>query len=317
MKTCLKLTAAALALTLTACGSKDVEVLPADTVGLRITSEVPSGISADQITVIPNDVAPWLSQILLLSDGKLYRTSSDGGKAQAVNGGDVKDVIGLMRKGEAGTALTLTRDGKLTALIEKDDEGRLARMNVSSKANSYNGFCQGTKAPSDTVMAFAGKKLITLGITYQGNEVLRVTETDSQSFSKPISACFVTAEKTYAVSGGQLFANEADTGNIAGQPRMLTGISGAAAPVLLYIDGANSLASLRAANPKTRRSVVIQDGLSVLGTETISTVYATADSLGGTYSEGAVIAQDGASGRLVLISLPFARKTLAKQTVKR
>lgn len=317
MKHLFSLTTAALALTLTACGSKDVIVLPADTVGLRITSEVPAGLKADRISVMPNDVAPWLSQILLLSDGKLYRTSATGGKAQGVNGGNLKDMIGLMRKGDAGTILTLTRDGKLTAMIEKDDEGRLARMNVSAKAESYDGFCQGQKAPTTTVTAFTRKALVTLKIDYEGSDLMTVTETARVSLSKPITSCFVSGDTVYAMAGGQLNVNGVDTGSIPGKTRGLSGISSAAAPAILYVEDANMLASLRSAKPSTRRKVVIQDGLSVPGTQNISSIYTTADSLGGTFSGGAVIAQDANAERLILVSLPFAKKTLSKQTVTR
>jgi len=159
------------ALILTACGSKDVEVLPADTVALRITSEVPAGVKAQRISVIPNDVAPWLSQILLLADGQLYRT---------------------------------TANGKLTAMIEKDDEGRLARMNVSSKADSYGGFCQTDAAPSDTVTAYSSKSLITLQISYEGNELMTVEEMDRASLPKAITACFVSGDTVHALAAGQL-----------------------------------------------------------------------------------------------------------------
>lgn len=315
MKHLFYMTAAALTLSLSACGNKDAVVLPADTVGLRITSEVAAGITADRITVIPNDVAPWVSQILLLSNGELYRTTADGGKAQGVNGGDLKDMIGLMRKGDAGTVLTLTRDGKLTAMIEKDDEGRLSRMNVSSNAKSYDGFCQNDKAPSSEVIAFSDKSLVTLKIDYQGDDVMTITTGEEKSFSKPVSTCLVSGGRMHVISGGQLYIDGAEMGNVPGETRALAGITATSASALIYVEGTDTMSTLRAARPDTRRKVIIQDGLSVLGTEKISTVFTTSDSLGGTFSEGALIAQDASNGRLVLVSLPFAQNVLSKQTV--
>ena len=310
MKQILSLTAAALTLTLTACGKKEVETLPVGTVGLRITSDVPIGVTADRISVMPNDVAPWVSQILILADGQLYRSSTNGSQAERVNGGSLKDMAGLMRKGEPGTVLTLTTDGKLTALIEKDDEGRLARMNVSAKAKSYDSFCQSAKAPTDTVIAISGKSLVSLNISYEGNELMTVEETNRTSLPKTISTCFVEGETVYALSGNQLYSGGKAVGNISGDVRNLSGIGGKEAPTLLYTEGANTLKTLRAAAPKTKRTVIIQDGLSVIGTESISSVFITADSLGGTFSDGAVIAQDAKTKRLILVSRSFARNAL-------
>ncbi len=294
---------AALTLTLTACGKKDVEVLPAGTVGLRITSDVPIGVTADRISVMPNDVAPWLSQILILADGQLYRTSTNGSQAERVNGGSLKDMAGLMRKGEPGTVLTLTTDGKLTALIEKDDEGRLARMNVSSKAESYDSFCQNDKAPTDTVMAISGKNLVSLNISYEGNELMSVKETGRTSLPKTISTCYVAGETAYAVAGSQLYVEGQAKSKISGDVRHLSGIAGESTSKLLYIEGLNTL---KTPTPNEWRKVIIQDGLSVMGTENISSIFVTADSLGGTFSDGAVIAQDAKTERLILISRPFA-----------
>jgi len=60
------------------------------------------------------------------------------------------------------------------------------------------------------------------------------------------------------------------------------------------------------------RKVIIEDGLSVTGTQEISNVFTTADNLGGTFSEGAVIAQDAKTNRLILIARPFAQRTLSE-----
>lgn len=298
---------------LSACGKKDVETLPADTVGLRITSEVAAGVKAGRISVIPNDVAPWLSQILLLADGQLYRTFANGGKVQAVNGGTLKDMIGLSRIGAAGTALTLTKEGELSALIEKDDEGRLARMNTSAKASSYDGFCQTVGAPSDTVWAFEGKSIITLNISYQGDNVMTIEETDRSSIPKSITSCFVSGETKFALADGKLFSDRKEAGKLPGKITELAGIYSQQAPTLLYVGDDSTLYTLRGAKTDMKKKVVIQDGLSVMGTENISTILSTSDNIGGTFSGGALIAQDANSDRIVIIALPIAERALSKQ----
>ena len=165
-------------------------------------------------------------------------------------------------------------------------------------------------------MAFSGKSLINLAISYEGNELMTVTAGERTSLPKAVTSCVISGEKTYAVAAGQLY-DAAAKGAVTAKAGSLSAIDGESAPTVLYVDGGNMLSTLRAANPKTRRNVVIQDGLSTPGTDSIKSVYVAADSLGGTFSGGAVIAQDAKSNRLVLISLPFASKTLSKQTVKK
>jgi hypothetical protein len=315
MKNLQKLAPAALAICLAACGGEPPEALPKGTVGLRITSEVPSKVKADRISVIPNDVAPWISQILLLADGQLYRTTANGGQAQAVNGGTLKDMVGLMRKGEAGTVLTLTREGKLSAMIEKDDEGRLARMNVSAKSENYDGFCQGYTAPSDTVYAYSGKTLVTLGISYESDSLMRVERLETQNSPKPITSCLMAENLSLIVSGGELYVNGASAGRVGDTVSGLGALSVKSTPTLVYVDG-DTLIGARQANPDLKSKVVIEDGLSVMGTKNISHTFTTGDSLGGTFNEGAVILQDSSSDRLILVARPFAQQALSKAPKK-
>ncbi len=300
-----------LSLSLTACGKKDTKLaLPEGTTGLRVTAAIDTGVNASRITVIPNDVAPWMSQILLLEGGKVTRTSVDGGKAQAVNAGNIKDMIGLMRKGQSGTALTLTTDGKLTALIEKDDEGRLGRMNVSSKADGYDGFCQGINAPETELTAFSGKKLVTLSLAYEGDSLITVTETGSLTLPKPITSCFDTRELVLSIAKGRLYSGTSDVVPVSGA-NSLAALSNAAVPIVLMA-GDNKL-SLMNMNISTKRSpVVLENGLSIGAAKKTGLVYVTSDSLGGAFGKGAVIVQDAESKRLVLIARPFAYSVLTK-----
>ena len=306
------LTTLALALCLSACNGSQQAETPSNVTGLRITAEVATDVKAERISVLPNDIAPWLSQILLLSDGQLYRTSAGGGKAQAVNAGDVKDMIGLMRKGKAGTALTLTKAGKISALIEKDDEGRLARMNVSTKAESYDGFCQNLTAPNKQVIAYSGKDIITLDVSYESDQVVTIAETKRDTLPKRISSCHVSGENVFVIANGQLVSNGAEISPIASDAHNLTSIASTTSPTFLFNQNGNTLSTLRTAQADSLRKVIIEDGLSVTGTQEISNVFTTADNLGGTFSEGAVIAQDAKTNRLILIARPFAQRTLSE-----
>lgn len=299
------------AITLSACGGSKAPPLPDGTVGVRITSAVETGVTAERITVIPNDVAPWVSQILVLADGQIYRTSATGGKAQNVNAGSVKDIIGLMRKGQAGTALTLTQEGQLTGLIEKDDEGRLARMNVSAKANRFDGFCQSLKAPIQTLSAFAGKDLVTLEISYDGDEVMRVTETARRSLGKPITACLSRDEDVLIAAGGQLYAGSTALSTV-GNAIHFAALGKSSAPTLLVKKAGQAVETFKFSSPNKTHTVLVEDGMSISGSDSLGAVFATADSLGGTFNDGALIIQDEKTKRLILINKTFAENSLRR-----
>jgi hypothetical protein len=300
---------------LAACGSDTPAPLPADTLGMRATAQIETGVRADKITVIPNTTAGWTSQILLLANGQVSRTRVDGGKAQAVNAGDVKDIIGLKRESAAGVVLTLTPDGTLRALIEKDDEGRLGRMNVDTKATNYSGFCQYSQAPMDALMVMAKNDLVTLGVSYEGNDVITLREVTRETYAAPITACFVKDKDVFTLSRGSLALNGADI--LSADAHGSFGVITAGKNNIVLTVQNQHLIRTRLAAPKFAMKVAIEDGLSIGGTDRVSAVYTTTENLGGTFNKGMIAVQDGNSNRLVLIANDYAASTLDQQTPKR
>lgn len=173
-----------LALLITAC-SPSVETKGADksptseisgAVDLRMTSEIQTSVRAVDLTIIPNDVATWVSQIILTdSSGALHSVSANGGETKAL-GLSAVDTLGLMRKGAPGILLSIVKDGSLFAAIESDDEGTLKPIPLSGPTLSLSGFCSYIAAPSDTFHVISGDKILALNIDVDGKNLIRVSK---------------------------------------------------------------------------------------------------------------------------------------------
>lgn len=286
--------AIAAALFLAACSGDTSAPLapPSDTIDLRVTAEVETGVNARHITVIPNDVAPWLSHIILIGeDDALYQTALDSGKAKALNAKAV-DAVGLMREKAAGVVLTLSKAGTVSALIETDDAGNLGAITVSANLPPLSRFCAADKAPRDTVYAMSTDgNILSIAVLVQESQII-LSETERMDSQNGASDCIV-------MGGLPQFQN-----------------SGTQLSVLNFGEAQSTL-SVNASGALTWRSgadaarIAITPGLSTPGLSKASAVYTTPDSLGGAFRDGAIIIADADAPRLVMISAGFAERVLA------
>lgn len=283
---------------LLACGGGD-NTAPtgpdAPSASLTVTAEINTGVNTARITVIPNDVAPWLSHIILIdTEGALYQTALDSGKAKPLNAKAV-DVIGLMRMEAPGVMLTLSEAGTISAFIESNDEGDLAPLPVSAPPLSLERFCQSATAPSDTVHAVTQDgTVVSLAVLVEGTDQIRLSETNRASFTGG-GQCVMTGDTPTSITADQQIAVlSTDNDDIVLSPQ---------AP-------ADDIA-IAQVNSDDRTTVSISAGLSTPGLSSARAAYVSDDSLGGVFRDGAVIFADAEAPRLVLISKPFAAQTLS------
>lgn len=267
---------------------------------LTVTADINMGIMAKDITVIPNDVAPWLSHIVVISeDGELYQTALDSGEAKPL-GARAVDAIGLMRMEAPGVVLTLSEMGGLDAYIESNDAGELASLPVNGPDLGTNmrieQFCSASTAPSDTIYAVAGGSVMRMAILVEGTDQIRLSKTDSQVWDGgDDTSCVMIGDTPSAVTSANPVSLLGD-GNDALFIRPLAPND--------YIAVSRNADDIGAA-------VSIGAGLSTEGLSAASASYVSNDSLGGVFRDGAIILADANAPRLVLISKPFAQKTLA------
>ena len=281
---------------LTSCGGDTSALLapPSRTIDLRVTAEIETGVNAKHVTVIPNDVAPWLSHIILIGeDGELYQTALDSGKAKALSAKAV-DAVGLMREKAAGVVLTLSEAGTVSALIETDDAGNLGAITVSANLPTLANFCAADQAPRDTVHAMSTDgDILSIAVLVQESQII-LSEANRIEGQKGAADCIVRNDIAQ-------FQN---------------GASGAAQLGVLNFSGAQSTISAAATGELTWRGdtdaalITITPGLSTPGLSKASAIHITSDSLGGAFRDGALIIADAQEPRLVMISAGFAQNTI-------
>ena len=282
---------------------------------ITVTADINTGIRTKHITVIPNDVAPWLSQIILLdTSGDLYRTALDSGKAKPLNA-KAKDAIGLMRRKAPGVLLTLSDGGTLSAFIESNDEGDLSPLAVSSPNSTLSGFCHGEKAPDGTVYAITNDShLVSLAVLVEDNQHIHLSETQSVKLNSQPLGCLGFKNEPLLRYEDKL---SSPSNNNQGFPMNLDGTQQLA---LVSVEDSTTVLKPLGNNPNlgvflTSKdepfSISVQGGLSTEGLSQMNAAYMYVDSLGGVFRDGALILSDANSDRLVMISKPLVQRELA------
>lgn len=173
-----------LTLLMTACGPPKTEgnvSLSADpAIDLRVTSEIETGLRATAITVMPNDAAQWLAQVVMIDeDGKLYQSGLSARKARPMSG-TARDIAGIMRRGAAGLVLTITPEGSLGGFIESDDLGTLLPLTVSAPQQKFESFCVTDTAPENTVYVRTNNGALALDIDVIDNQAVTLSISGDQ-----------------------------------------------------------------------------------------------------------------------------------------
>ncbi|MGB0907922.1 MAG: hypothetical protein ACPGVT_10550 [Maricaulaceae bacterium] len=203
----MKYTASLLALTfvLTACGSPESDSAPPLSakapVDLRVTAELETGIMAKAITVMPNDAAQWVSQVVMIDEnGDLYQSGLDDRKARHVKG-KATHIAGIMRRGAAGLVLSLTPSGGFGAYIESDDEGTLAPLPISAPDIKPKGFCVSASAPEDSIYVRTedGAQAMLIDVTEDNSAVSLSLGGDPLEACPNISTLFAYEGDSYAL----------------------------------------------------------------------------------------------------------------------
>ncbi len=221
------------------------------------------------LTFVPNDAAPWLGRIILMTDtGQLLSTDIEGTAFVPVTKQKYKEVYGLNRKKSAGLFIAINEAGSLEAFIESDDEGGFSAMTYSGNSLKVKRFCLSTNPEADTLKLLGtDKKTYSLNFTVKDN----VIEQTSQIATTP--ECAGIPHFAYNKGSYQL-TNKDGLINVQSQ------------------DGNFRL--------------VINDGLSIRGLKNANYVNATLANYGGAaFKDGVVAMVDADENRIVFLSLDY------------
>jgi len=154
------------ALFLSACSnggqnSQDLTDIP--TMEITATHAIAIDESADGIGFVPNNVAPWLGRIILQnSDGGLVSTDIEGRSAQTITERGSGSTFGLARENASGVFLAInSRNKRLDAFIESDDQGNFASQSYSGDNISPQTLCTTDNAQQDSASALTADDKIT------------------------------------------------------------------------------------------------------------------------------------------------------------
>lgn len=284
------------ALLLASCGGSepatDVDIPPA--VSWTVTAEMETGVDSQRMTIIPNDVAPWLSQIVLIStEGELYQTSLDSGKAKPLNT-RAKDALGLMRIQAAGVVLLITQDGTLSAMIESNDAGDLAPLPVSAPPMTLSSFCHGADAPTDTIWALSGSgERIEMAVLVEDAQI-RLSELSRMAGDSNATACVMTNGEANALTGYNV-----QTASVSDNGSSYLIIPRAPKPHI-QVNGDDFIGVVQ-----------VEGGISTPGLRTSNAALVSNAGLGSVFRDGVIILSDAEAQRLVLLAKPFALQSLS------
>ncbi len=262
-------------LALTSCNreiTKPIEDLPA--IDMVATHDFKTDMPVARLAFVPNNVAPWLGRIIMLSqDGKLYSTDIEGREPKPVGGGTYTDIFGLKRKNAPGVFLAITTDGGIEAFLETDDEGNFSQMIYSGEDMSAALFCPDIPVSDDSVLV--------LGPDHYKTELA----------FKIMDGRIEQAIKNRNVDKGDTQTCRNNT----------------SFPFILK-DG--HILMLDSLNQGEGYKINLNDGLSIRGLASANFIATTTANYGGPYVGGLAAFGDGQDQRLVFVSLEYLTRKL-------
>ena len=235
---------------------------------VRATTDLEAPAPIIEATFVPNSVATWLGYIIMINkNADLYRSTTDS-QVHLIDKGNYQSVIGLARIKQPGVFLAVTKSGNLKAFIEADDEGNFKQLPISiSSETRLTKFCQSAVPTASQVFA------ITNGNVVKGFNV-EITENTSVSLGV-----------------------------------IETGV-GPTCPSLTYdqdksIELDKATSELLISAGRTKKTISITNGLSILGLTNPGYVSVTTANMGSVYRNGVILTADKDSGRIVLIARDY------------
>lgn len=283
---------------------------------IRATGDIETPVPMVDASFVPNNVASWASQIILLSDGgDIWRTNSDGERPLLISKGTYRDVHGLTRDNSSGVFLAALPDGRASAFVERDDIGNFKPMTVSQGSFGIKTFCNG--GGEQVGFIDMDGNLQTLTATFNDDISVELAPTAFSEPPAPLFTCsfdangdvFATSEiknklHTYTLTDKTW---QSYTGDI--KTRNLTWLQVEDIDLGLGLSPDSTAMTLLTENIASR--LMIEDGLSIRGLENTSFVAGTDAPMGSAYNEGIILMGDANTDRIVLLSLDYAGRVLA------
>ena len=233
------------------------------------------------LAFVPNDTAPWLGRLILVTDaGHLISTTIEGDDFVDVSQETYTDVFGLNRTKAAGIVIAINEAGGLEAFIESDDKGGFSAMTYSGASLHAKHFCRFASPDQGKLRLMdINDKVHSLSFIAKGNVIEQKVD-----ITGPDASCATNASFIYG--------------------------SNDSAYILTNVDGS---AHLNVDGEQSRYTLSIADGLSIRGTDKTSNIIATRKNYGGAaFKDGVVAFIDSNEPRIVFLSLDYLASKAAE-----
>ena len=308
-----------LLITLPACSDKSEQSTPQSnaasivkdivTIDMVATSSIDTEVPVAQLTFVPNSVAPWLGRIILLDEtGHLYSTDINGHTPKPVGTGTYIDIFGLARDKAAGVFLAITKDNKIQAFIESDDDGNFSPMIYSGEDIDAKGFCLALSPSDKHAKVLTNKsKYQYLDLTINGNAL---SQTKSKTSKAPKNTVDCAMEST--LGNTNWFSQTVKKGQKKthrGAARLQVN------EIVQYFAQPYAAQGLYLSSPQDNNpfNIIIKNGLSIRGLNHVKYITSTKSNYGaGGYNTGVLALVDADANRIVFISLSYAERQLMK-----
>ena len=262
-------------ITLTSC-NRDITtpIEELSVIDMVATHDFETDMPISRLAFVPNNVAPWLGRVILLSEGgKLYSTDIEGRDPKPVGSSVYTDIFGLKRDNAPGVFLAINADGGIEAFLEADDEGNFSQMIYLGENLSAVMFCPDTTAPGNTVMVLSPDNYKT--------------------------------ELVFEIMDGRIGQSIKNQNAVKGDPENCR--NSISFPFILR-DGL--VLMLDPLNQGDGYRINLNDGLSIRGLTRANLIATTTANYGGTYVDGLVAFGDAQEQRLVFISFDYLTRKL-------
>lgn len=308
---------------LSACspsGGQSVDLTEVPTLDISATHAIAIVQSANGLSFVPNNVAPWLGRIgLENADTSLSSADIDGRSAQKIPTLDHNDTFGLARENQSGVFLALSHENKsLDAFIESDDQGNFDLLSYSGNTLVPKAFCTTDQARQNSVSLLTDDGLIkTLSLTIATGENAKSAPVEQEIAAslpapKNTELCSVTRNRTFAYSraGNKARVHTYIDGKWT-QTIVPTSIAGMI-PLelnqqffLLLLD-ADTVFIFNVQTQKFEYRLAVNSGLSIGGLGKTKFVTATTHHYGGAaFSEGLIAFGQADQDRIVFLSRSY------------
>ncbi|MEE9272741.1 MAG: hypothetical protein V3U57_05690 [Robiginitomaculum sp.] len=272
-----------------------VPVNSAITVDITATHAIELAYPIKALTFLSNDTAPWLGQVIVLTEkGKLYSTGIEGNVVKAIGSRKYKDIFGLSRKNSAGVFLAITDNNTLEAFIESDDNGNFSAMTISGNAKNLTRFCTTSKPKSNSIKALTSNGSSITELHFDITKlVIEQSELQEILLEAPIRGCSYDDDS---------YTPNANVFSINGEPFSLS------------TDKKHIVLNNAEAQDGEVYNLSIENGFSIQGLKSASFITLTTENFGGTAFKDGLVAMVDADRpkRIVFISLDYLNRTITE-----